>query len=199
MIALALGLTLVAAGCLATGRVLVDVDPMQLADAIYVLDGSSLDRAAEAADLYRAGFAPRIVISRGGPEASERFFEAEGVHVPSRAEIVRDILVTRLGLPASGVEALPDPVSSTAEEARAIAPRARAGRWSRLIVITDRASTRRAGLVFRRVLGPEVDVIAWCSRRDRYDPSQWWMSRAMLRPTFYEVPKLLACWLGLGG
>jgi uncharacterized SAM-binding protein YcdF (DUF218 family) len=184
---------------LATGRILVAVDPIQPADAIYVLDGNYLDRAAEAADLYRAGFAPRIVLSRGGLESSERFFEAEGVHIPTHAELLRDILVTRLGLPASGIEALSEPVASTAEEARAIAPRAKAGRWSRLIVITDRSSTRRAGIVFRRVLGPQVTVIAWCSQRDRYDPSQWWKSRAMLRPTFYEVPKLLACWLGLAG
>jgi hypothetical protein len=33
---------------------------MARADVIYVLDGAFLDRAVEAADLFRARFAPRL-------------------------------------------------------------------------------------------------------------------------------------------
>lgn len=172
---------------------------MAPADAIYVLDGSFLERAVEAADLFRAGFAPRILISRGSRDPSERAFEAEGVHLPTRAEVTRDVLVIRLELPAAAIETLTDPVGSTADEAELIAPRVARERWTRLIVITDRASTRRAGYVFRKRLGPNVTVIAWSSRLDGYDPAHWWTTRPMLRSTFYELPKMIVYGLGLGG
>jgi uncharacterized SAM-binding protein YcdF (DUF218 family) len=169
------------------------------ADAIVVLDGSFLERAVEAADLFRAGFAPRILISRGGRDASEAFFDAEGVHLPTRAEVARDVLVTHLGLPGSAIETLTEPVNSTADEASLVGRRvARAG-WTRVIVITDLASTRRAGHAFRKALGPNVAVIVWSSRRDGYDPAHWWATRATVRTTFYELPKMLVYWIGLGG
>jgi uncharacterized SAM-binding protein YcdF (DUF218 family) len=166
---------------------------------IYVLDGSFLERSIEAADLYRAGFAPRILISRGGPDPSETFFDAQGVHLPTRAEVAKSVLVDRLGLPADAIEPLTTPVGSTAEEARAVAARAVKERWTRVIVITDRASTRRAGYIFSKILGPEIDVIPWASRRDPYNPARWWTTRPLLRTTFYELPKLIVYRLGLGG
>jgi uncharacterized SAM-binding protein YcdF (DUF218 family) len=185
--------------CRSTGSFLVRSDPPARADVIYVLDGSFLERAVEAADLFRAGFAPRIVISRGMADPSEATFEAEGVHLPTKAEFLRDVFVTRLGLPASAIETLSGPAGSTADEARLLAPRVAREHWSRVMVITDRASTRRASFIFRKVLGPDVTVIATSSRRDPYDPARWWTSRPMLRTTFYELPKVLIYWLGLSG
>jgi uncharacterized SAM-binding protein YcdF (DUF218 family) len=185
--------------CRSAGALLVETDTMAPADAIFVLDGSFIDRAVEAADLFRAGFAPRILISRGGRDAAETFFDAEGVHLPTRAEVARDVLVNRLGLPASAVEPLTDPVDSTADEAALLAPRAAREHWARVIVITDRASTRRAGYIFRKRLGPNVTVIAWNNRRDGYDPARWWTTRAMVRVTFYELPKVLIYRIGLSG
>lgn len=172
---------------------------MAPADAIVVLDGSFLERAVEAADLFRAGFAPRILISRGGRDASEKFYDAEGVHLPTRAEVARDVLVGRLGLPASAIETLTQPVGSTADEAELLTTRVARDHWTRIIVITDRASTRRAGYIFRKVLGPNISVIAWSSRRDGYDPAHWWTTRPAVRSTFYELPKLLVYWMGLSG
>jgi len=184
--------------CRSTGRLLVETDAMGPADAIFVLDGSFLERAVEAGDLFRAGFAPRILISRGGMDPSEARFDAEGIHLPTRAEVARDVLVRQLGLPGSAVEALTEPVNSTADEAARIAPRVTRDGWTRLIVITDRAATRRAGYIFRKVLGPGVTVIAWSSRRDGYDAAHWWTTRGSVRSTFYELPKILIYWMGLG-
>ncbi|HEY3186399.1 MAG TPA: hypothetical protein VGJ70_02920, partial [Solirubrobacteraceae bacterium] len=50
---------------LGAGRALVVADPLPAhADAIVVMAGSIADRVLEAADLYRAGIAPRIVVTR---------------------------------------------------------------------------------------------------------------------------------------
>lgn len=185
--------------CRSTGALLVETDTMAPADVIFVLDGSFLERAVEAADLFRAGFAPRILISRGGQDASEKFFDAEGVHLPTRAEVAREVIVAQLGLPRAAVETLAAPVDSTADEATLLAARVARDHWTRVIVITDRASTRRAGYIFRKVLGPNVTVIAWSSRRDSYNPARWWATRPMVRTTFYELPKILIYWIGLSG
>src|SRR5262245_39186740 len=110
---------------------------MARADAIFVLDGAYLDRAIEGADLLRAGFAPRILISRGGRDASEGILAEQGVHLPTRAELARDVLVKQMGIPAWMIEPLTEPTGSTAEEAHVIAPRVAREHWTSVIVITD--------------------------------------------------------------
>lgn len=192
-------LTLVVSAALFVGRVLIRIDPAKPSDVIYVLGGAHLERAVEAADLFRAGFGKRILISHGRLDRAETLLLSQGVRVPTEADNVRTVLVDQLGLPGRDVEAMFVPVGSTADEASAIVSRARAEHWSRLIVITDCSSTRRAGMIFRRKLGSSVEVIARCSRWDSYDPAHWWQTREGIRLTFYEVPKLIAYALGLGG
>jgi uncharacterized SAM-binding protein YcdF (DUF218 family) len=199
LVGLALGLGLCSLLLLFAGRLVVEADPLVHADAIFVLGGTRLERALEAADLFREGFAPLIVISGGAPEPAEESLGAMGISVPSEAEVARNILVRRLGLPAAAIEVLNQPLDNTAQEAAAISTEAHARGWTRLIVITDRAATRRAAYALRRVLGSQVQVVARASRRDDYDPARWWATRDGIRETFYELPKLVAYWLGLRG
>jgi uncharacterized SAM-binding protein YcdF (DUF218 family) len=181
------------------GHLIVAVDPVAPADAIFVLGGSRTNRLVEALRLYREGLAPRIVLIGGAPEYGEAQLEREGIHIQNDAEFGRDLLVNRLHLPASAVIVLPGIVDNTAQEADAIKRAADAGRWRRLIVITERSATRRTGFAFRRALGDRVAVIVTSNRDDSYDASRWWQHRWSFRSTFYEVPKLLAYWCGLRG
>lgn len=195
------GLLLGAATMLGAGRLLVRVDPVsvdQPADVIYVLGGSRVDRWLEAADLYREGAARHIVMSNGAPEAGAERLRAQGIVIPGDADIGRQVMVTQLGIPATAVEILIEQLDNTAHEAEAIASHAAARGWRSMIVITGRSTTRRAGYAFERVLGDRVEVIMRHSRHDPYDEVWWWRSRGSFRQTFYEVPKLLAYWLGLG-
>jgi len=186
-------------GFVRLGRFLTAPDPLNKADAIYVLGGSIIDRSLEALHLYREGYAPRIVLSPDKRENGAAALERQGVHMPSTAEVVRDLFVNKLGVPAADILVIPGSVDNTAQEADAVRPLINAGRWKRLIVITDCATTRRAGYALRRAIGPDVSVISRCSRYDPYNPDRWWQSRADFRTTFYEAPKLLAYWLGLKG
>jgi uncharacterized SAM-binding protein YcdF (DUF218 family) len=181
------------------GRMLVAVDPLAPVDAIYVLAGSSISRALEAADLYHAGFAPAIVMSPGSVETAERLLEARGIHVATSVEIAREVLVGRLAIPPDAITVLPGEVDNTAQEAEAIGPSIASHHWTRLIVITDCSSTRRAGYAFRRALGAHVTIVTRCARTDPFQANRWWMARWSIRETFYETPKLLAYWLGLRG
>jgi uncharacterized SAM-binding protein YcdF (DUF218 family) len=186
-------------GALFAGRVVTREDPLQHADAIYVLGGSWVERWLEAADLYNEHYAPNIVISRGTVSSGERELARRGVTLPNEGEIGRRAMIDHLGIPATSVAVLTTDVDNTAQEAEAIKRVVADRHWQRLIVITDRASTRRAGFAMRRVLGPNVEIIMRAPRTDPFPPSGWWRRRADFRTVFYELPKLLAYWAGLKG
>ena len=198
MLAAAGGILLAAGIFFSLGHLVANVNRLAPADAIYVLGGSRATRALEALRLYREGYAPRIILSPGGQEFAERELAREGIDLPSDADIIGDLLVSRLGLPKTDVLILPRPVDNTAQEAEALVPIAEAEEWTRVIVITDRPSTRRTGYAFRRVFGNRLEVVITCSRDDPFEPGRWWARRWSARATFYEVPKLLAYWAGLG-
>jgi len=179
------------------GRLLVRIDPLQPADAIYVLGGSRASRALEAAELYRAGLASRIVMSPGATDTAEQALRQRGIRLPTDADIMRSVLIDHLGVPATAVLILPDDVDNTAQEATVIARMAKAEGWHRLIVLTMCAATRRAGIAFNRALDRGVALIVRCPRYDTYDGRGWWTRRESIRETLVEAPKLLAYWLGL--
>lgn len=195
------GLLLGAVTIAGAGRLLVRVDPIDPAtpaDVIYVLGGARVDRWLEAAELYKAGAARHIILSRGGTEAGEVLLAARGITVPNDGDIARSVMVQHLGIPAAAVEVLPAPVDNTAAEAAAILEQARRQGWTHIIVITHSSATRRAGYAFHRVLGDDVRITMRHTRFDEYDTVWWWRSRVSFRQTFYEIPKLFAYWLGLG-
>ena len=196
---LLLAFAAIVAVALCAGQIIDHTDPLEPSDAIYVLGGSRITRALEASELYNAGLAHHIVISQGTREPAEYELEARGIHVAGEGETARNVLITRLGVPESAVELLPGTPDNTAQEAQMIVPLAQAGRWTRIIVIADCASTRRAGFILRRALGPGVTVMSHCARTDSYEPWLWWRRRGTFRETFYEFPKLIAYWCGLRG
>ncbi len=195
------GLLLGAATMAGAGRLLVRVDPLDAsapADVVYVLGGSLADRWLEAVDIYKAGAARRILISRGGTERAEVLLASQGIVLPTSADNARTVMVEKLGVPADAVEVLRDPVDNTAHEAAAIVARARREGWTKIVVITTRAATRRAGYAFRRDLGGDMQIVVRDTRYDTFNPTWWWRTRGDFRQTFIEFPKLIAYWLGLG-
>lgn len=198
---LGLGLLLGAVTIIGAGRLLVRVDPLDTAapaDAIYILGGSRADRWLEAVELYHAGAARHIVLSRGGTEPAEQLLAARGVTIPNDGDIGRGVMIASLGIPANAVDVLPEPVDNTAHEADAMRDLARQRGWTHVIIITSTSATRRAGYAFHRALGDNVRVSVRSPRFDDYNPVWWWRTRPWFRQTFYEIPKLFAYWLGLG-
>ena len=56
------------------GRYLQHEDPLQKADAIFVLAGTRAERPLEAIDLYKEGYAPIVVLSPGNVEHAKTCF-----------------------------------------------------------------------------------------------------------------------------
>ena len=74
-----IALVLATYGFTQVGRFLTKEDPLQTADAIAVLSGTSMDRPLEAADLFKDGYAPRIVLTHEMREGSYGALAARGV------------------------------------------------------------------------------------------------------------------------
>src|SRR5437762_12722014 len=122
-----------AAALLAAGRMLVVADPLPpRADAIVILAGSVPDRALAAADLYRAGLAPRVVVTRERAGTGQAALHARGVRLPEEAEL--SVMVLRgLEVPSQAIVVHRRRAVSTESEARTIARWACAHRLQREI------------------------------------------------------------------
>jgi uncharacterized SAM-binding protein YcdF (DUF218 family) len=180
------------------GSILYDEDPLQRADAIFVLAGTRMERPLEATDLYLRGYAPLIVLTHPMPDGGVVALERRGLHFPAEAELARDVMV-RLGVPRDAIMMVPAIHDNTAQEALSLRQLVQTHRWRRVIVVTSTFHTRRTGFALRRELkGMDVELIVRASRYDRADPDHWWRTRGDFRFVTTEAQKLIAYVLGLG-
>jgi uncharacterized SAM-binding protein YcdF (DUF218 family) len=160
-------------------------DPLQHADAIVVIgdDNYSGDRAARGAELFLAGWAPRVV-------ASGRMMRPySGV-----AALIAHDLESK-GVPAASVVTFDHHAADTREEAEALRGFVGQHDWHRIVLVTSGYHTRRSRYIFRKVFPSNVLVIVTPAHDSEYDPDRWWQSRLGLKLFFQEsVGYLLAMW-----
>ena len=177
------------------GAWLVVEDPLAKAEAILVLGGTMYERPLEAADLYREGWAPRVVLIREIADWGERELVARGIPHLGAVDIQIDVL-QKVGVPREAVTVL-EQANSTAEEANYAYELVTRERLSSVIVVTSKQHTRRARLVMRRRLADTgATVIVRASRYDRSDVDRWWANRSTFRFTVFETQRLIAYWIG---
>lgn len=170
-------------------RLLTVRDPVSRADLVLVLGGELDTRPFHAAELYRRGVAPRVVLvhERQGPAVRQGLY-------PDRTAVAA-LILRRAGVPGSAVVVLEPPggAASTADEARALRGYLRATGLRRVVVVTNPYHSRRARLALRRGtrgLGAEIlvsPVDAWEFRED-----DWWRSEEGLIAYFNECVKFAA-------
>jgi len=178
------------------GSFLVVEDPLEKADAIFVLGGTRFERPLEAVDLYREGWAPRILLMRVVRDYGEVELIKRGFKFPLESDVQFDAL-TRMGIDPSAITILGEK-DNTRDEADDIRDQAIQHQWTRIIVVTSKQHTRRARLVVtRRLAGTGTKVIMRASRYDRTRPEQWWRDRPTIRFTLFESQRLLGYWLGV--
>lgn len=153
----------------AAGWWLVAADPPQPVDAVMVLGGGATTRPFGAAAMVRVGLTRRVLISTVRPPPDE----ADG-DVPPEHEYTRRALVGS-GVPDSAVIRLDPVVAGTFDEAASLAawmdehPDAVVG------IVTNDFHTRRAGRVFRHVLGSRADRLrVFAVPTDGFGPDNWW-------------------------
>ncbi|PYR89876.1 MAG: hypothetical protein DMF84_22950 [Acidobacteria bacterium] len=181
------------------GRYLVREDPLVGADVIVVLDGARAERWMEAVDLYKAGYAPVIVLSPGRMEDAEVILRARGIRYPTNASLARDAMV-QMGVNASAIILPEASVDNTGQEAEMLRAQAAARGWRSILVITSKYHSRRAGFAFRREFRESgIAISLRTTRYDVSDPAHWWRHRADMRYVLSELQKLIVYRLGVGG
>jgi uncharacterized SAM-binding protein YcdF (DUF218 family) len=175
----------------AMGHGLVRSDPLAKADAVVVLAGGTPERELEAADLYRAGWAPRVVVTRQPEKPAIQALLARGVHAEWGFD--RQLRYLReLGVPDSALAPLRTTVESTADEAVLVARWCRDNHVRRLIVVTSNFHTRRAGYIFSWAMkGQSVEILIRPAAMAPFDPERWWHSRPSLLQGLMEWQKTL--------
>ena len=173
----------------AVGAQLVHADPLQRADAIVVL-APFLDRVIEAADLYRQGYAPIVIVTRGARDLGEQELIDRGILKSAEAQR-RDALIS-LGVAADAIVILDQLADSTADEARFFAEWARQHPIRRVIVVTSPPHTARSRLTFKRATeNLAIEVLMRPSSRHPFQRETWWRSRGTLRDGLLEWQKLV--------
>ena len=94
-------------------------DPLESASAIIVLSGGIPYRPLGAAQLYTAGWAPRVVLTRARLSKRDYARKAFGLGYPEKHEVSRQILV-KLGVPNEAISVIGGEIHSTVTEAQEV-------------------------------------------------------------------------------
>jgi uncharacterized SAM-binding protein YcdF (DUF218 family) len=147
-------------------------DQVSQADAIVVLGGRIDIRPATAAGLYKRGLAPQILI-------------------PGNEALDRQTLL-HLGVPPQAIMAYGNNLSSTYDEARAVAEWMTQNGARRIIVITELFGSRRVRWVFSRLLTPTgAGVQVFVAMTQEYNLDNWWHKKTGVLAFQNEVFKYL--------
>jgi uncharacterized SAM-binding protein YcdF (DUF218 family) len=173
----------------AIGGFLIVSEEPRAANAIVVLSGSIPDRILEAVDLYREGFATRIILTREQPLPGLAVLHQRGVILPEHHDQNRSI-AEQLGVPSTAISIIADRASSTFAEAQFLIADLRAQHIRRVLLVTSKAHARRANWIFDTLAKGDPEFIICPSRHDPFSPDTWWQSRGLVRRVVIEYGKL---------
>lgn len=172
------------------GFALLRSDTLQKADAIVVMAGGYAIRAQEAAALYREGWSPRVVLTREAPPDGFYQLKDQGINLPEMIDVSQQVL-ERLGVPRSGIWRVDGVVGSTDEEVQRVGQYLKERNLHTLVLVTSKAHSRRACLVFHHYWKNDFQIVCRYSRFDPFEPKRWWKSRKDIRELTFEWQKLI--------
>jgi uncharacterized SAM-binding protein YcdF (DUF218 family) len=155
------------------------------ADAIAVLGGGLEYRPFAAADYYRRGLAPKILISNIGATPAEKLGVLQS-HVRANSEVLQ-----KLGVPAAAIEPFGDHLSDTFAEATALHEWAVRNGAHRIMVPTDIFATRRLRWTLHHVFGNDAVTFVPAVNPPDYQRDNWWRDERGVIGFQNEVMKYL--------
>jgi uncharacterized SAM-binding protein YcdF (DUF218 family) len=138
------------------------------ADAAAIFGGGLEYRPFAAADYYRRGLVPKILVSNIGASRAERLGVLES-HVAANIEVLR-----RLGVPAAAIETFGSNLTDTYAEAVALHHWALRSGARKIIVPTDIFAARRLRWTLRHVFGDDAVTLVPAVDPLDYSRDNWW-------------------------
>lgn len=177
-------------------RALIVQAELPAADAIAILSGSSayVERTHKAAELFKQGRAPLIVLTddhtRGGWSSALQ-------QNPYFVERAHEELVKQ-GVPPDKIRVAPGVASSTHEETLILEEYASAHGLRSVLVVTSAYHSRRALRSLRRTFagsGTAIGIAPSPAGVQTPDPVWWWLHAEGWRSVAVEYVKLIYYWL----
>jgi uncharacterized SAM-binding protein YcdF (DUF218 family) len=151
------------------GDYLIVNDNLSECEAMFVLSGNSFDRGNEAAKLFRAGWAPRIVCLGGEKNPALELYDIQDLSF----EQTRRVLLAA-GVPPSSIDSLPKG-TSTFEEFEAIGQYCKERKLKKVMVVSSLFHTRRIHEFFRlRLHFQGVEMVLRGAPESSFDENYWW-------------------------
>jgi len=182
----------------AVAHALVVEDALADADALVVVAGDSPFREQAASDLFKQGWASRIVVSRPVNPASVAALVEMGVR-PLDIQGESHAALLRFGIPRSAIVTLEQTVRTTEDELAQMRQEARARGWRRIILVTSPDHSRRVKTIWHRRGGDGLEAIVRVSPYGRFPGDGWWRERRMAERILHEYLGLTAIYLGVSG
>jgi hypothetical protein len=190
LLALFLGLVLM----IGMGHWLVRQDSLEKASAIAVLSGGFPSRVLEAAAPYREGYAKEIWLTNPSPDSPE--LKNMGIHFPGEGDFNFRVL-RRQGVPAKAIRVLEGAVVNTADELEVISGALPKQKQGAVIVVTDKAHTRRVRTLWDQFDAARGRAIVHAVSGDEFDPDGWWKNTEDTHRVIHEVMGMVNVWAGL--
>ena len=161
---------------LVAARFLIVEAPIARADAIVIMSGSAVvnERAAFAAQLYKSGRAPAVILTNDNQRSSWSSAEQRNPFYYERAVA----LLTAAGVPRESITILPQPVSGTSEEVTLVSGYAQQQKLHSILVVTSAYHSRRTLWTLRQVFANsniDVGLVAVPPGIQSPSPSTWWL------------------------
>jgi uncharacterized SAM-binding protein YcdF (DUF218 family) len=155
-------------------------------DAIVAVSGGDTPaRTAEAAQLYRDGYAPKIIFSGAALDPNS----------PSNAKAMAKIAESD-GVPATAIE-LDEVAMDTRQNASGVAKIVIRDEYKSIILVTSPYHQRRVYTVFRQALGKDITILNHSSKDKLWRRSHWWATEYSRNLTISEAQKTLyELWTG---
>ena len=175
------------------GTYLIKKDRPVKTDAMVLLMGSIPDRVLQAADIYRQGFAQKLIIVQESMAAYHKLQE-RGVNFENTTQQCFKTAV-QLGIPASDIVILPGDARSTQQEASIVREYIRLHpEITSITLVTSPDHTRRASMIFEKAFSKQhMPVTVHCSpsKYSSYTGIGWWKSKEGIQAVLMEYLKII--------
>ena len=173
------------------GNYLIVQHPLENADLIVCMAGEPVARGLAAAELYKKGLAPRVLITREElPDGYEDLKEGK-IHYPE----TRDLLIMMLqglGMPRSACLTSDHFVGSTFEEAKMVREYVQGQGYRSLIIVTSPYHTKRTWLTFKKLFEKDgVKIMMAPSHYSEFRSDDWWKTNKYIKKVIIEYQKLI--------
>ncbi|MCK5824622.1 MAG: YdcF family protein [Ichthyobacteriaceae bacterium] len=156
------------------------------ADAILILGGCADTRAKKSIELFRDGYADKILITH--PASLE--FDYKDIMVSDFGNLKNILKYENVEFEV--VESINDGAKSTYDEARDLLRYIETNKLKRVIIVTDNFHTRRALLAFNKIIDSDsLQIEIAGAPNDVYDVTNWWKTERGLSAYISEFFKYI--------